>query len=983
MKILIVPELPEAGQQDDILARLTWYLLPVVDPDGEVWLSGGTEAQAAINPPAFFDQTIAGHYARFRNFCSNVADIQTIKNEGQPGDYDAVICWQRSAWDDANILTKKGIAKAKLLVDPQTERFESSKYLRFQSHDGALSASDVIKYRDRFNQVAAKAAGQPVGIFGTGPSLDDVDGAEFAKSFNIATNSMVNDSELLDTLNPSIIVASDPIFHAGCSSYAEEFRKSLIAAVKKYDAPFVFPSRDYKTYEYFLSEISDYLIGVPLLPVHSLSRFAQEQAVKHIDRRADAYRATPLNMEMTEKFYSVVTSNVMTFFLLPIAASLSDEIVGAGFDGRDPDDNEYFWAHSKKSQYTDQMDPIKECHPAFFDIDYDEYYKTHVDTLTTYLFQLEFAGKEFKLLTRSHIPCLRSRRAPSPDIPDRSKPQISVIMPNLNGEKFLEKAIMSVIGQTYDDWELLLVDNGSTDRSLDIAASYSEMDGRVRILNCPERGVSKARNMGLDAARGEFICFLDSDDELPANSLQVRWDHLQISQTAICTGRVGYIDDNGASLDHVFGPTKTVVYNELFEHLSLHMSAVMGRAAVMKSTGFPEDLANGEDFLYFAKLLRQGYVVERTNDVVSAYRIHPFSVTQDNFIKHNQALTRVFEFFSDGRETHPFYASTAGLMTPEAKDRQTSQRIFAGLCFAVAKGDKKGATDAIRLLTEISPDIATSKPSAAWVEVQFLRALALPKGSAKLYRESLKNYALALSCAESLRAPSQGTPQNAMADALISYVRRASKVVLGDETTIESLNTIETFGKIERAKTILGKIEEVDLLGRTTGTDINNNWVVGGLSNVSFVDGHMRIERRKSPYNEQARTRVTVSAGEPNALVLAVTEISDTVTIVVNGQAIGKVGEPGVHLFEFTPKSFDAMIDVLCTDDWQATATIGAMVVGPSGRVQKLADDLSWQPTSYANSSGGQSSPHSNGAGLRQNLGRLKRGLMTGTNDRR
>src|SRR4030042_308579 len=89
-------------------------------------------------------------------------------------------------------------------------------------------------------------------------------------------------------------------------------------------------------------------------------------------------------------------------------------------------------------------------------------------------------------------------------------PLISVIMPCLNGERHIQAAIDSVLAQTFDDFELIVVDNGSTDRTPEILDAVN--DPRLRVLTLTDRGVSLARNLGLRAARGTFIAFIDSDD---------------------------------------------------------------------------------------------------------------------------------------------------------------------------------------------------------------------------------------------------------------------------------------------------------------------------------------------------------------------------------------------------------------------------------------------------------------------------------------
>ena len=98
-------------------------------------------------------------------------------------------------------------------------------------------------------------------------------------------------------------------------------------------------------------------------------------------------------------------------------------------------------------------------------------------------------------------------------------PLISIIVPVYNTESYLRNTIDSVLRQEYKNWELILVDDGSTDDSGRICDEYSERDSRIRVLHKPNSGVSDTRNKGLEIAKGEWIFFLDSDDDLFPNSL--------------------------------------------------------------------------------------------------------------------------------------------------------------------------------------------------------------------------------------------------------------------------------------------------------------------------------------------------------------------------------------------------------------------------------------------------------------------------------
>ena len=101
-------------------------------------------------------------------------------------------------------------------------------------------------------------------------------------------------------------------------------------------------------------------------------------------------------------------------------------------------------------------------------------------------------------------------------IETKGSPRVSPIVIFLDAKSFFGEAIESIIGQDYADWELLLVDDGSTDGTADIARRYAELDSqRIRYLSHPgheNRGMSASRNLGIREARGEYLAFLDADD---------------------------------------------------------------------------------------------------------------------------------------------------------------------------------------------------------------------------------------------------------------------------------------------------------------------------------------------------------------------------------------------------------------------------------------------------------------------------------------
>ena len=121
--------------------------------------------------------------------------------------------------------------------------------------------------------------------------------------------------------------------------------------------------------------------------------------------------------------------------------------------------------------------------------------------------------------------------------------RVSIIVPVYNTAQYLSACLDSILAQTFDDFELLLVDDGSTDDSPAICDGYKAKDDRVRVFHRRNGGVSAARNLGVEQAKGDWICYVDSDDE-------VKPDYLKVMVEAICSERclvMGNLSDDRMS----------------------------------------------------------------------------------------------------------------------------------------------------------------------------------------------------------------------------------------------------------------------------------------------------------------------------------------------------------------------------------------------------------------------------------------------------
>lgn len=153
---------------------------------------------------------------------------------------------------------------------------------------------------------------------------------------------------------------------------------------------------------------------------------------------------------------------------------------------------------------------------------------------------------------------------------------ISVIVPIFNAEKYLEECIVSLLEQKYTDFELILINDGSTDNSAEICQDWVRQDTRIKYYEKQNSGVSETRNFGLDRANGEFICFVDADDCVSKNYLSDFMDLFEEGVLVCCdvqafTENIGISDINDSIViienmyDSIFYPCQAFMCNRMYE----------------------------------------------------------------------------------------------------------------------------------------------------------------------------------------------------------------------------------------------------------------------------------------------------------------------------------------------------------------------------------------------------------------------------------
>lgn len=228
-------------------------------------------------------------------------------------------------------------------------------------------------------------------------------------------------------------------------------------------------------------------------------------------------------------------------------------------------------------------------------------------------------------------------------------PLVTIIMPVYNGEAFLREAIDSILAQTYTNWELLVMNDGSTDSSRDIAISYTS-DPRIRVIdNEKNMGIIATKNRAIDIARGKYIATLDADDiALPTRiGKQVAFMEKH-KDCGLCGTLHQEIDAKGELGTRSYFPTsaRDVKTYLLVANCICH-SATMLRADLMKATQYDPEYYVAEDFELWDRVGRTHFIANLT-EILTYYRVHGNNISitkKEKMFETVKKLTR--RIFSD------------------------------------------------------------------------------------------------------------------------------------------------------------------------------------------------------------------------------------------------------------------------------------------------------------------------------------------------
>lgn len=211
------------------------------------------------------------------------------------------------------------------------------------------------------------------------------------------------------------------------------------------------------------------------------------------------------------------------------------------------------------------------------------------------------------------------------------QPLVSVIMPCYNMERFVADTIQSVIHQTHTDWELLITDDASTDKTVALVQKLAENDRRIHLtVNTDHAGIAPTRNRCIQEAKGRFFAFLDADDIWHSEKLERQLHFMMERQIGFSYSAYDLVDESGKPLGKTIKTAGNLDYKAYLRNTIIGCSTVMIDTDRVGCVVVP-DFRTSEDTATWLNILRQGFKAYAINEPLTSYRLRSKSASSNKF----------------------------------------------------------------------------------------------------------------------------------------------------------------------------------------------------------------------------------------------------------------------------------------------------------------------------------------------------------------
>ncbi len=373
IEVSIIANFENKALYDDYFFRINWYLKPISNSIKTINFSSSFFNEKR-EIPEYLNSTIKNHLIEEKKIVFN----KNIKKKFYHNKFNFIVLNCSSS---------------------EHKKFDKNEIL-FNSHEYGMGTLNSLKLGElNFNnrklikqshkkllQIKNASKSNSILLIGSGPNSKELESKDLDDVDIMICNSVVKDQEFLDKFPPRYIIFADPGFHAGPSRYVEEFHKSLIQTIEKFDSFVITVKRDaHIIYEYIPKKYHKNFLFIPYVKTN---------------------KKTMLNFNLTKKYFVAGTNNILTLLMLPVAFHLYENIFFAGFDGNPDKNKNYYWKHNSSLQFVSEMNSMEKAHTYYFNknkTDYDIYYDIHIKNLKNWFNLRNLGTHKLYNLTTSNI----------------------------------------------------------------------------------------------------------------------------------------------------------------------------------------------------------------------------------------------------------------------------------------------------------------------------------------------------------------------------------------------------------------------------------------------------------------------------------------------------------------------------------------------------------------------------------------------------
>lgn len=283
------------------------------------------------------------------------------------------------------------------------------------------------------------------------------------------------------------------------------------------------------------------------------------------------------------------------------------------------------------------------------------------------------------------------------------QPLVSVVMSVYNGERFLAEAVQSILKQSFNNFEFIIIDDGSTDSSPAILKSFQTADSRVLVHRQENRGLVESLNRGCSLAQGRYIVRMDADDIAVRDRLRLQIDFMEgHPEIGLLGGSIEYIDAEGRAFGTFHNPTGDQAIRSALYQASgsfCHPTTVMRKTVLASSGGYRKSFLDAEDYDLWLRMAEHSQLAN-LDEVVLKYRVHSGQVSQRKLAQQRLSILGAQEFALSSKTGEWDVLNSGCMITTAMLDRlgvsvaKQERTLFTGYHNWICTLARAGATSA-------------------------------------------------------------------------------------------------------------------------------------------------------------------------------------------------------------------------------------------------------------------------------------------------